>query len=121
MTSRLTTSGRTVTDSASYLEDQLNSIREQHENRLYSFGFEVRQELILPFCRKYGFEFVSGNGSWCFFKDEKNYGRGYCSDDFLASKAGQAMAALFDVLSLDPDNVTSVGCYVSDVTTKDLK
>lgn len=53
-----------------HLEKEFNTLIDEHEKKLEALAEKVRQEVVIPYCKKKGYEFYSGNGTF-FFSDIK--------------------------------------------------
>lgn len=101
--------------------DKLERLEQRHDLRLEALGEQIQTKVLIPFCRKYGFEFVSGNGSFCFFKGGNNYGCGYNSDEFNNSIAGRAMAPILELLQSECHGGRhQIGMFIQCVFESDL-
>ena len=49
------------------LRRSLEKLRQQHEQQVEKLAALVRTDLVIPFCRKHGLEFLAGNADWFFF------------------------------------------------------
>lgn len=49
-----------------HLEKEFNALIDEHEKKLEALAEKVRQEVIIPYCRKKGYEYISGMGDFFF-------------------------------------------------------
>ena len=102
----------------------LEQAKEDFENRIQNIADKVRTDIIIPVCKEYGLEFVSGNGRAIFFlKDWEKYSTDDCrcpdafeydwelDDTLLAGKLTHAL----DLINQEVSYNSSLGNYISDV------
>jgi hypothetical protein len=82
----------------------------------------IRQEVILPACRKYRCEFMSGNGRWSFYMIGVERGnRGMISDEIDAKQYQKSgLIKVLAVLGMECGEKFEIGHFVRDVREKDF-
>jgi len=90
------------------IKEEFEAIMEAHEERLAALGKRVREEVVIPACKKYGLSFFSGGG-WPWFFSGPN---GHISLIEEALEEGFPMHEEFKVLRLEVDKYTDIGDYV---------
>lgn len=98
------------------VEKLIDSLDDKYGRGLAIIGERIRQERILPFCKKHGLTFVSGMGSYGF--TDRN-GKTYIHEDIEYCSA--AIAAELEMLAKEIITGHRIGLYVDDVRESDLE
>lgn len=93
-----------------HLEKEFNTLINEHEKNLEALAEKVRQEVIIPYCRKKGYEFWSGMGTF-FFSDIKT-DKHIDIDCFSSNK-------VYKLLCMDINYNRQLGDYVCNVRKED--
>ena len=89
--------------------DKLNDIQAKYDNDLQELGLCIRNEVIVPICKRHNYKFISGNGSYYFTEmDDGNITLAKNNDD---------MISVFNLLNttVDEDKDITIGDYVGQV------
>lgn len=103
---------------ATRIETKLTKLNEEYDRRLQEIADEFREATLLPFCRRHRLTFLSGNGSWSFYRlDNSPGGHGETVDEDDL----RAIAPIESKLGLEAfgGNV-QLGHWVQDITKGDL-
>ena len=49
-----------------YIQAQINTFSQEHDNSVRAIAAEALDLIIKPFCREHNLKFTQGNGAWCF-------------------------------------------------------
>ena len=99
---------------------------EEHDNRIEKIVLRVREDVLIPFCKKHDVRFLSGMGSWAFFlpkSPERHWHGGVWSETFRGSGALECLdkvrpqikgaKRVLNQLHLRVDN-TELACLLED-------
>lgn len=53
------------------IDHALSEIREAAQQQIMEIAAEYRRRTLIPFCRKHRLTFLSGNGTWTFYKGDR--------------------------------------------------
>jgi len=82
-----------------------------------ALAVQVREQYVIPACRKYGVEYLAGNGTHAFFTDD-----GTIADDIDCRRERKmGLLPVLEILKLEVDHVSCLGDFVVDVKKDDLK
>jgi hypothetical protein len=90
------------------IQIQLKKYEQDYNDKIHNYCEKIRTELVIPFCRKHRFTFISGMGSWV-FSDENN--KTVFIEDF--KKYSVMNVQLSECI---PHWSQDVGSYMSDVS-----
>lgn len=96
-------------------ESRLSAIAEAARNQAEAVAEEFRRNELLPVCKKHGFTFLSGNGTFSFYDERRGKGQPVDDDDRRIKKLVEVMNG--EVLGHND----CFGFYVGDVTLTDLR
>jgi len=63
------------------INNEIDAIKEKYRLKLIS-------DIIKPFCEKYGFEYIEGNGTYYFKKTNNNSPASWCKGHYYMSNEG---------------------------------
>jgi hypothetical protein len=96
----------------------VEKIRDEALDKVTELAAQYRSEVLLPFCREHGLTFVTGNGTFIFFKgDQAVYTQLSLEDPEL-----RLSEEMIEVLNTDA--MTDNDClawHIEDITEEDLK
>lgn len=95
------------------VEMRLTALLQKHQDELDEFASQVRADLVVPFCQKYGYGFMSGMGTFFFHKAGVNYSDSYRLP--ASPSVRRSMIALFDLLNTETAHNDCLGYHVQDV------
>lgn len=55
------------------LEQRIAAARQVYDHHIWQVVQELREKLIVPYCKLRGLEFFAGNGTWFFTRDGEIY------------------------------------------------
>lgn len=105
-----------------FFSRQLELLKKQFEEELDALGDEVREEVVLPLCRKHKLTYMAGNGR-IFIERAGTNESVYDGSGVAPDVVGVMRADLTRVVALLNVEVSSVNClgyYVGDVSKEDL-
>lgn len=106
---------------------EFNQTLDNHTRDWVNLAVKVRSSLVLPVCKRYGLRFLVGNGTYFFCKEQDGkdiyYNSGSISHPEFRHepKVLKALKPVFEVLDQLIDNYSSLGDYVEDVGSEDIK
>ena len=112
------------------IQKKFEAIEKQRDSALNALGEGIRTTLVLPACRKYKLEFVSGMGTWFFVTIDPDpltkgtYGsvsKRSIHDEDDAKRFRIPLKRVIATLNIDVDRNNSMGTsYVDCVREEDL-
>lgn len=104
--------------------NQLETFRQEYENKLDALGERVRAEVVAPLCRRFNLEYAAGMGTWCFYgprPSERTYSRRQYSSAEDCKPGSELAKVLPDVINLLNTEISQndvLGFHVADVKYK---
>lgn len=95
------------------VEMLLTGLLAVHQEKLETLALRVRDHIVEPFCKRTGYTFTQGMGTFFFSKNGKNYSAAY---ELPRGKIGLEMAGIFEVLNLQTSRNQVLGYLVEDVS-----
>lgn len=71
-------------------------IEDRFEDSLQELGLQIRNEVVLPACKKHGLKFLSGNGNFFFQRDKEVYADVL---DLPDNEVGKAIRPILELLN----------------------
>lgn len=93
------------------IERRIEEINDARADALQALADEVREQLIVPICKKTGFNYMAGNGETMFSKGEIRLGS---VDDCILDRHRKMIPAL-DLVCIEVGRDDYLGYYMSDV------
>lgn len=93
---------------------RLEWIHEVFTEKVGALARDVREQKVIPVCRKYKLNFRSGNGTYFFYAED---GKSYPAWD--PTPMDKVLAPLFEFLDLEVDYTHTLGDFVRDVDWKE--
>jgi len=97
---------------------EIDKAQTAYSNRCEAIAEAIRQELVIPFCRRRRLEFAGGMGTWAFYKIGGKPGDNYSLSDLERWRGTKRLIAALE-LSVDHNNSLGTS-YVRDVRKEDL-
>lgn len=101
----------------SKLEKQINALEEEFNARAQAIADGFRERSLIPFCRRHRLTFLSGNGSWGFYRIARNQREGH--GDPVHDWELKAIEPMEQTLSSDILG-QPLGWFMQDVNIRDL-
>lgn len=96
-------------------EEMLDAFRDEFDAKVMTLAESVRDELVVPACKRYNLGYVAGNGSY-WFSGVRHGEKVSVSDIYDAEKLGlHDLIAVMDALDLEVMNNDVLGYYVRAV------
>lgn len=107
--------------------ERLETAQLSFDEDVMILAYDIREEIILPFCRKYRLTFLAGRGEYFFVR--KVGGRKECFSDVSDLDRHKpkhrilrdALIPIFELLAKEVVPNDPIGYYVASVHLKDLK
>lgn len=105
---------------------ELQSIQDETRRRIEALADRVREDVVIPLCRRYKLNFVAGNGTFYFFDPKLDVHhsvtpRAMMSGSEVAMRARLPdVAEAFKILDLEVSHGDYLGFYITDVRDDDL-
>lgn len=99
---------------------ELKQAQETFDQEVFQICERLRDEVIIPVCRKHKLTFLSGMGTFFFSKGKQTYSGGYgITDARWGSKLIAELTPIFELLNTEVTHNQVLGYYVSDVSKDD--
>jgi hypothetical protein len=100
-------------------QQRLDKLVQEFDRKVSDLAEEIRTEVIVPACKKWRMDFISGNGTFFFSKGDKTYSGGYgLTDSSFGPKFEKEMVPIFELLNTEVTHNQVLGYYVGDVRFK---
>lgn len=96
------------------LKAELTSTLKRHDDEITALASKIREELVIPACRRHRLEFVSGNGVF-FFACGKGECRFMAHECKFSSAALETIVPILDLLNEEVSHAAHLGYWVEDV------
>ena len=95
--------------------DALDILQKKFDEDVSALAEKLRQEVIIPVCKKHRLKFLSGMGRFFFYRGEKTYND---THDHMSDSLREDLKPIFDLLNTEVSHNQYLGYYVDDVGTK---
>ena len=92
-------------------------IEDRFEDSLQELGRRIRNEVVLPACKKHGLTYLCGNGSCYFIRGKEAYSDAFNLPD---NKAGKEIRPILEMLDTQVSYGKYLGYYVASVRIEDV-
>ena len=105
---------------------ELQDIQNETRRRIDALADRIREDVVIPLCRRHKLNFVAGNGTFYFFDPKLDVHhsvkpRAMMSEPDVALQARLPdVAEAFKILDLEVSHGDYLGFYIGDVRNEDL-
>lgn len=94
--------------------DALNVLQKKFDEDVSDLAEKIRQEVIKPVCEKHKLRFLSGMGTFFFYRGKKTYGAAH---DQMSDALRADIMPIIDLLNTEVSHNQVLGYFVIDFPT----